>query len=686
MSGSETDDVPELYRSGSGEFFRIPNLARNPSVHSQRIHHSFRPAYRRNSRRHILRRMSIRKPAPKLGGKSIGTRFGARTKDNRDVSLRKARISMPIVPPEMIEYIDKCNPTAIRVGLADPIIGSPEVLQQMNILQTNEYHSNIAAFASFAVQRRQPASLRVTPKLAPSTLTEKTEPSVTAPQETVYGAEGEEEDNAFAYTSPVTHNVFIPRSAGKIRSRVSVVESASPEHEAQIYGHRGAQVPDIRTMPVLTDAYHATGAFADGDIGQADSPTSAATGTTSQSQLRSPTLFNQKDSPYMHNGRAPLSSAISVGGQTKDIFDVPQQDIRAMLAIPVNDPPMGYAYGLGGNYNSGDHTQHSAFEPYDRMSPPEPGHHYMSPPESNQHYILPTGSKRLFLSPTKRVDSSLLSMLDAEKTSTVTFDESGKSSKADLEHNRRHGRANAYVSELPATPEKASQSFDSNRDSLQMHDSPMQGPPFESKPSTKGTRSSSAKPSRIRRRALTEFDENAIDPLGEHNVAIVKPDKQHQGGGSRLSKLLSGIGFGGKGSKQQHDGNSPLPHRPHSSSKVGGMVSSATLDMGRDRSCSDSAGARNGPVRKVHSNIDGVVTERRRDKWLMMNDAPDFNAAALANAFSAEDNIAENSGNRSRGRNRVDVPFMMPAARKDHRFYSRRSSMGTATMAEPITQ
>ncbi|KAJ2399617.1 hypothetical protein GGI23_002542 [Coemansia sp. RSA 2559] len=341
MSGSETDDVPELYRSVSGEFFRIPNLARNPSIHSQSIHHPFRPAYRRNSRRHILRRMSIRKPAPKLGGKPIGARFGARIKDKRDISLRKARISMPIVPPEMIEYIDKCNPTAIRVGLADPIIGSPEVLQKMNIQQTNEYHSNIAAFASFAVPSRQPASLRVTPKLAPSTLTETTEPSVAAPQETVYGAEGGEEDNAFACTSPVAHNVFIPRSAGKIRSRVSVVESASPVHEAHVYGYKGAQVPDIRTMPVLTDAYYAAGAFADGDIGQADSPTSPATGTTSQSQLRSPTLLFQKDSPYMHNGQAPLSSAFSVRDQPKDIYDVPQQDIRAMLAIPVNEPPMG---------------------------------------------------------------------------------------------------------------------------------------------------------------------------------------------------------------------------------------------------------------------------------------------------------------------------------------------------------
>ncbi|KAJ2399618.1 hypothetical protein GGI23_002543 [Coemansia sp. RSA 2559] len=110
--------------------------------------------------------------------------------------------------------------------------------------------------------------------------------------------------------------------------------------------------------------------------------------------------------------------------------------------------------------------------------------------------------------------------------------------------------------------------------------------------------------------------------------------------------------------------------------------------MGRDRSCSDSAEARNGPVRKVYSNIDGVVTERRRDKWLMMNDAPGFNATALADVFSTEDDIAENSGNRNRGRssNRVDVTFMMPAAKKDHRFYSRRSSMGTATMAGPITQ
>ncbi|KAJ1667201.1 hypothetical protein IW140_003831 [Coemansia sp. RSA 1813] len=685
MSGSEADDVPELYRSGSGEFFRIPNLARNPSVRSQNNHHSFRPTYRRNSRRHILRRMSIRKPAPKIGGKSVGTRLGTRAKDKRRISLRKTRISMPIVPPEMIEYIDKCNPMAIKVGLADPLVGSPEVLQRMNIQQTNEYHNNIAAFASFALQKKQPASLRVTPRAAADTATKIAEPAVIAPQDMiVYGADGD--DDIAVYNTPVTHNVFIPRSAGKIRSRVSVVGSTVPEHELHhVHGYSGAQVPDIRTMPMLTDAYSSADAFADGNIGHADSPISAATGTTSQSQLRSPTLLYQNDTPYMHNGQVPLSSSMSIGDQPKDMYDniPPQQDIRAMLSIPVNDynvkdPSMGFAYGQGGNYSSGGHTQQTAFEPYDRLSPPEPKHRYLPPTEPKHHY----------LSPTERANASLFSILDAAKTSAVKFDESVKSSKAELSNNRRHSRAShVYSSDQPITPERASESFESpygsNRNSCQMHDSPMQGP-FESKPSPKGTRTVGAKPSRIRRRALTEFDENAIDAVGERTISNTKPDKQQLGGGSRLSKLLSGIGFGGKNNKQL-DGNSgcsnsPLPRRPHTSSKTGGgMVSSTALEVGRDRSCSDTAGARKGPVRKVHSNIDGVVTERRRDKWLMTNEASDFSAVAFANAFSTEGDHAENSGTRSRGRSRMEVPFMIPAVRKDHRFYSRRSSMGGAT-------
>ncbi|KAJ2517114.1 hypothetical protein H4217_004161 [Coemansia sp. RSA 1939] len=707
MSGSETDEVVEIYRSGSGEFFRMPNFARDPSISSQSNHRSFRPTHRRSSRRHIVRRMSIRKPTAKLSGKytmgansSSGNKLGTRGKDKRRVSLRKTRIGMPIVPPEMVDYIDKCNPTAINVGVAGPIIGSPEVLQRMDIQQTNEYHDNIALFASFALEKRQQTVPGNHPSgVAPVGSEDIKEPTTAgnAPLDAIYGGAEETDNGATGNSRPsVGHNFFIPRSAGKIRSRVSVDKSAMPDccDTPPPIGTAGA-------VPLLTDAYYNNpGVHAGDDHGNIESPTSVATETTLQSQTRSPTLFGQNNSPFSNHGApvsAPVASAASAGNCPSsplpdDTSKAPPQDIRAMLAVPVNGyletgSPMVFGYGQGGGSHTKGiiHLQKSAFEAYERLSPPEPKHRY--------------------LSPTEKANASLFSMLDAAKTSVVKFDETAIASKEDVS-GRRHSRAHVHASSDPAvdatTPERSSQAFESpyssHRNSSQMHDSPLQGL-LEGKLLSKGTRSSTSKPGRIRRRALTEYGDDIIidTTTGDNAVAsATKGDSKQQqsGGGSRLSKLLSGIGFN-RNSKQQNqqqgDGNgnggrggSPLPRRPHSSSKPSGVGSSTTVSgggSGRDRSSSDSAGTRKTrPMRKVHSVIDGVVTERRRDKWLMANDGPDFVAAAFTNIGSAEDGLADsNNANRSRSRDRsrMEVPFITPPTKKDYRFYSRRQSTGT---------
>ncbi|KAJ2139728.1 hypothetical protein GGH17_000304 [Coemansia sp. RSA 788] len=104
--GFESDtEIPELYRSGSGEFFRLPNLARKPSARKER---------QRLMRRMIQRKVSVRQRGSK-----------------RRESLRRPRISLPIVPPELVEYIEQRNPHAINVGDRLPNIAPPELVCQM---------------------------------------------------------------------------------------------------------------------------------------------------------------------------------------------------------------------------------------------------------------------------------------------------------------------------------------------------------------------------------------------------------------------------------------------------------------------------------------------------------------------------------------------------------------------------
>ncbi|KAJ2615087.1 hypothetical protein GGF44_005969, partial [Coemansia sp. RSA 1694] len=136
-SGIEEHDLPELYHSGSGGNPQLPNLARNQSVRS------------RHRRSHLARQTSMRKRISYF--KLAGSRLAHSGSINRRRgSLRKARISLPIVPPEMIEYVNKRNPTAISVGGAPPLIASPEMLREMRIVPDGDYQGNIAAFASFA--------------------------------------------------------------------------------------------------------------------------------------------------------------------------------------------------------------------------------------------------------------------------------------------------------------------------------------------------------------------------------------------------------------------------------------------------------------------------------------------------------------------------------------------------------
>ncbi|KAJ2678572.1 hypothetical protein GGI25_002160 [Coemansia spiralis] len=673
MSDAEEDEVPELYRSGSGEFFRLPNLTRNTSIRSQSNQHRFHRPNRRNSHRHLIRRISIRKNGGVRTNNHAATyRFGVRRGSKRRGSLRKARIGRPIVPPEMMEYIDKCNPSAIRVGDTDPIIGSPEVLRAMKIYPTNEYQENIAAFASFAVRKKKSAHYTLKPD-ATSNLQPKEIEQIA--------------DTAELQEEPIAHNVFIPRSAGKIRSRIDVINCRDMEHEAK----QNERLDDIQTSDTST---HAQVVDYQSNVNSPISET--VTGATSQSQLRSPTLFYQKNSPYLQNGQISSSPVAPVGEQPEDVFKACQYDIRAMLAVPINNyttkDPLQYMFGDDIDYGAIKDSQKAADNSGIQPRNEDVNDNFADADSAHAQYFEakpqpPSAQKHRYLSPTEKANASLFSMLDAARTSAVKFEDDSKLGTG-FTNNRNssrgpHGQSPQKNTNSERNSQYLDSQYSSRRNSYHLYGSPMQTN-FESKATTKETsRSAGAKPSRIRRRTLAVFEENtepASDRANSSQVSVADSnngfDKQ---GGSRLSKILSGIGFGGgkNGKSQQNlvntnnnDHISQLLSRP-ASTNPGGVVSSVMLDIGRDRSISDSTGSRISPIRKVHSTIDGVITELRRDKWLAVN--PSFAAAASAAAFSAGGDLSESSSNGPINAAGISVS-------KRNRFYTRRSSAATTSM------
>ncbi|KAJ2777687.1 hypothetical protein H4R18_005024 [Coemansia javaensis] len=136
--GSLSDgEIPELYRSGSGEIFRLPNLARKSSARSRR--------------RYLVRRMTLRRKlaqaAEAAAAAAAASPGGARRAARRRGSVRRKHISRPIVPREMLDYVDRCNPGAIRVGGALPLLASPDLLHRMHAPAADKYQANVTAIA-----------------------------------------------------------------------------------------------------------------------------------------------------------------------------------------------------------------------------------------------------------------------------------------------------------------------------------------------------------------------------------------------------------------------------------------------------------------------------------------------------------------------------------------------------------
>ncbi|KAJ2806753.1 hypothetical protein H4S07_003729, partial [Coemansia furcata] len=508
-SGSE-GDLPELYLSSNGENFRIPNLARNQSTRSRN----------RSRRRHLIRRTSMRKQIaaapPRVGPSgSIGRR--------RRGSLRKARIGLPIVPPEMIDYIDRRHPTAISVGGAPPMVASPEMLRAMRIVPDAEYRGNIAAFASFAMNQN-PATM--SPPLPPrrqSIAKGTAEPPLT--DTALAASPADSSRTKISSASPdIGPQMYTPRSAGKVASRMDVPQSPggllSPHTVPACLGNPPASpAASILWSPVtIGGAPSSTLVSADNTYlptanttpQQQHSPASARHHSPdAQLPSRKSTLSMVSGSPHPGDnhdagGLCASPALSSPRASSRNDAAVQEQctsptrlrrEISKALVMPSSDHPTYAEY-------PGFRRPYSAMLDSSVMIRPA----FAAPESPRPHSALVSANAaelpQRFLSPTEHANASLFSMLDATHTAS-----NGDYSASDVERDESQDSSLANIAGADGT--NADRVRDSTLD----------------------------KPARIRRRAQTaNVNESSSTRRNSDRV-----DKA----GSRLSRIFSGFGLGG---------------------------------------------------------------------------------------------------------------------------------------------
>ncbi|KAJ2078648.1 hypothetical protein H4R24_004326 [Coemansia sp. RSA 988] len=510
--------INELYRSGSGEFFRLPNLSRKHSSRSRN--------------RRVARRITMRRRLEKIAGDSAVQQ--PQSVNKRKALLRKARISLPIVPPEMINYIDKRNPNAITVGNNPPLVASPELFRRMRIpIAGDDYQRNIAAIASFAVGS--------TTGTGPSPVTSPSTPMPLRPIETAINKADKSSDSANAGEDVIDAPAYTPRSAGKI----SAVTEGKATHESR--DTLGSQLSASATESPMPQ----------------------------QRQLRSPSSFYHKTSPYIHNRQVSYMSVVGDGRENEPY--PPQSNIPAYrnnVSLPrspvqgVHDIPNTSATWTTENLIKCDESQ-------------------TSPANAGSGGGVVRFAEHRYLSPTERANASLFSMMDAAKAGTDT---------------------DVATHTKPFAPPSATATSASGKQTGQ----PLSSSQSEStKESDLGeARGLISKPSRIRRRAQSTFDGRFVGPADTYirQFDSTKHDKSSSNHGkNRLSKLLNGIGLGGA---KKTASPTPLAASPLA---PGGMVSS--VEVCRDRSHSDLTDTQSPHVRKVYSTIDASVNQANADPW-----------------------------------------------------------------------
>ncbi|KAJ1722195.1 hypothetical protein LPJ53_003369 [Coemansia erecta] len=126
-SDTSSDSLPSVPALGQGDFFRHPHVARRQSTRGRGRQQHTRLVRRTSASRRISRLLSpmtIARPVKRRGSQ----------KQQKRASVRRPRISLPIVPPEMLELIDRRNPRALKVG-GDPVVATPELLRSIQAQQ-----------------------------------------------------------------------------------------------------------------------------------------------------------------------------------------------------------------------------------------------------------------------------------------------------------------------------------------------------------------------------------------------------------------------------------------------------------------------------------------------------------------------------------------------------------------------
>ncbi|KAJ2840474.1 hypothetical protein FBU31_000386 [Coemansia sp. 'formosensis'] len=582
-SGSE-GDLPELYLSSNGENFRIPNLARIQSTRSRN----------RSRRRHLIRRTSMRKQVAKLVAAPPRVGHSGSICRRRRGSLRKARIGLPIVPPEMIDYIDKRHPTAINVGGAPPMVASPEMLRAMRIVPDAEYRGNIAAFASFAMNQNPAAIATMSPPLPPrrqSIAKGTAEPPLT--DTALAASPADSSRTKISSASPdIGPQMYTPRSAGKVASRMDVPRSPggllSPHTVPACLGNPpGSPAASILWSPVTV------GGAPSSTLVSADN-TCLPTANTTPQQQHSPASARHHSPDAQLPSRKSTLSMVSGSPHPGDNHDAgglcaspalssPRASSRSDAAIQeqcTSPTRLRREISKALVQPSSDHPTYAEYpgfrRPYSAMLDSSviirPAFTAESPrPHSALVSANAAELPQRFLSPTEHANASLFSMLDATHTAS-----NGDYSASDVE---RDESQDSSLANMAADGTNADRVRDSTLD----------------------------KPARIRRRAQTAN-------VNESSSARRNSDRVDKAG-SRLSRIFSGFGLGG--SKKPSSSNFILHgyYRADSSNvaRLGGMASAA--DVGRDRSNSDSSEARVAQVRKVHSSIDRVTTGNGYHGW-----------------------------------------------------------------------
>ncbi|KAJ2490636.1 hypothetical protein IWW37_003010 [Coemansia sp. RSA 2050] len=582
VSGSEGEELPELNQSGKDESFWTPNIAHKQSI--------------RNRRYQLTHRASMRKQIAnsKLAGPRVG-HSGSAGRRKRG-SLRKARISLPIVPPEMIEYIDKRHPTAISVGSTPPIIASPETLREMRIVPDSEYQGNISAFASFAMKQNPTAvaSSQMSPSLPPrrqSIAKDAIEQPLSDTAVSVALALSPT-DSSRTKTSSVSpdmgSHVYTPRSAGKVTSCVDVNRSPSGYSPQAVpayarLGNPGSPATSMLWSPVAVGGAPSMLESTDNTLlptahttPQQHSPASAqhnrlGSSPDIQHHSRKSTMQDKSElcaSPALSSSGAFSPRVASRGDSIAQEQCTSPTRLRREISQALVQPSSGQL--IYGDY-PGFKRPYSDIPDSSNMTRPS---FPASSPRPHSDLVSNTTASDVekpqrFVSPGVNPNASLFSMLDATHADIGNSNYAG----SDIE------REDSHDSSL------ASLAANGNR-------------------SDRGRDLTPEKPARIRRRALTAN-------IGGDSPSRRASDRMDKAGGgvSRLSKIFGGFGLGGSKSKPPPSSSFILHGYYRADPNLagyGGMTS--TVDVGRDRSNSDSTEAHVAHVRKVHSSLDRVTT------------------------------------------------------------------------------